>query len=174
MYGPKHYTETDREKILEFIATHPFATLIVNDKERSYATQIPVMLDERDNTLYLQGHVSRHTDHYPILADSTEVLLMFTGAHCYVSAGWYAERGQASTWNYMTVQARGSIHLFDEHESLELLKELTHYYEDGQDHPELLENMPEEYVAANVKAIAGFEITVTSLDATFKLSQNRT
>lgn len=174
MYGPKRYQETDRDKIIEFMEAHPFATLITHANGQSYATQIPVMLEEREGELYLFGHVSRHTDHYPAIEQNPDVLLLFTGAHCYVSASWYVERGQASTWNYMTVQARGRLHLFNYDESLELLKTLTHHYENGQDNPELVEDMPEEYVTANVKAIAGFEIKVTALDATFKLNQNKT
>jgi len=174
MYAPKRYQETERDNIIEFMEAHPFATLISQAEGKSYATQIPVILEEREGVLYLQGHVSVHTDHYPALEQNNDVLLLFTGAHCYVSASWYAERGQASTWNYMTVQARGTLRMFDYDGSLELLKTLTHHYEDGQVAPELVENMPEDYVTANVKAIRGFEIAVSSLDATFKLSQNKT
>jgi len=101
------------------------------------------------------------------------VLGLFTGAHCYVSASWYTTRGLASTWNYMSVQVRGSMRWFDENETMELVRELTHQYENGQEKPELLEDMPDDYVNEHVKAIVGFEIKVTSLDATFKLSQNR-
>lgn len=152
---------------------HPFVTLIAHDGQLCQATQIPVLIDEREGNLYLTGHVSRHTTHAPALEKSSEVLVLFTGPHCYVSASWYTGRGQASTWNYMNVQARGTVRWFSDEETLQLLKDLTHKYEDTQAHPELVETMPDNYLAANVKAIAGFEIAVTQLDATFKLSQNR-
>lgn len=173
MYSPPHFTEKDRQAITEFIQEHPFATLILNDSGKSYATQVPVMLDEREDELYITGHIYRHADHYPALANSKDVLLLFTGAHCYVSASWYTRRGQASTWNYMSVQARGAVRMMDEAETLELITALTHQYEDGQIVPETVEQMSEEYISVNLKAIAGFEIAVTQLDATFKLNQNK-
>lgn len=173
MYQPKRYTETDRDTILSFMEAHPFATLIVTDGTKSYATQVPVMIEEREGLVYVTGHVFRHTDHYPILQNSKEALLMFTGVHTYISASWYKERGQASTWNYKTVQARGTVHMLDSDGTLALIDALTAHYEKGREHPELLENMPEEYIEENLKAIAGFEITLTSMEATFKLSQNK-
>lgn len=173
MYKPEHFTETDREAINDFIEANPFMTIMGHDGEKCYATQIPVMTEQREDVLYIKGHVSRYSDHYPVLAKNSEVLGLFTGPHCYVSASWYTKRGQASTWNYMSVQVRGSMRWFNENETMELVRELTHHYENGQENPELLEDMPGDYVSEHVKAIAGFEITVTSLDATFKLSQNR-
>lgn len=173
MYHPPHFTEKDRQAIIEFMQEYPFATLILSHEGKSYATQVPVMLEERDEELYITGHVARHTDHYPALANSTEALLLFTGAHCYVSASWYTRRGQASTWNYMGVQARGSVRMMNNEETLELITALTHQYEDGQVLPETVEQMSEEYIKANLDAVAGFEITVTQLDATFKLNQNK-
>lgn len=173
MYRPPHFTEKDRQAIIEFMQEHPFATLILSHQGKSYATQVPVMLEERDEELYITGHIYRHADHYPALAISTEALLLFTGAHCYVSAGWYMRRGQASTWNYMSVQARGAVRMMDSEETLELITTLTHQYEDGQVLPEIVEHMSKEYVTTNLQVIAGFEITVTQLDATFKLNQNK-
>lgn len=173
MYQPPHFTETDRERIISFIQAHPFATLIAHDGQKSVATQIPVMLEEKEDTLYITGHVFKHTDHYKALEHNPEVLLLFSGAHCYVSASWYNSRGQASTWNYMSVQARGTVSILDDNDTYELIKDLTHQYEDEQDQPELTENMDEAYLAAHIKAIAGFEIAVTDLNATFKLNQNK-
>lgn len=173
MYKPAHFSETDRNKIIAFMQAHPFATIIAHDGHRNVATQIPVLFVERENELYILGHVYRHADHYAAIANASEVLLLFTGAHCYVSAGWYSRRGQASTWNYMSAQVRGSVTLLDDNNTYELIKELTHMYEDGQDQPELIEDMDEKYITANLKAIAGFEIRVTELNATFKLNQNK-
>lgn len=173
MYKPEHFTETDKEAINDFIEANPFMTIIGHDGTKCYATQIPVMTEEREDVLYIKGHVSRYSDHYPVLSNNKEILGLFTGTHCYVSASWYTRRGQASTWNYMSVQVRGTIRWFDENETMGLVRELTHQYESAQANPELLEGMPGDYVNEHVKAIAGFEIAVKQLDATFKLSQNR-
>ena len=173
MYHPPHFTEKDRDTIISFMREYPFVTLIINYEGKSHATQIPVMLREQEDALYITGHVSRHTGHYPALEQSTEALLLFTGAHCYISASWYSRRGQASTWNYMSVQARGAVRMMDSEETLALITALTHQYEDGQLQPETVEQMSEEYIKANLAAIAGFEMKVSQLDATFKLNQNK-
>lgn len=173
MYRPKYFEETDREKIIAFMQAHPFATLIVNDGTKSYATQIPVLFEEREGVLYIRGHVDRYSDHYQPLTVNKEALLLFTGADCYVSASWYSRRGQASTWNYMSVQVRGTINMLDDGGTYEIIKDLTHQYEDEQNTPELTEDMDDKYIAANLKAIAGFEVTATEFKATFKLNQNK-
>jgi transcriptional regulator len=173
MYQMPYFTETDQKEVLHFMQNHPFATLIGNCDGISVATQVPVMVAEKDGEIIIRGHIMRHTDHYLAFEKNPEALVLFTGAHCYVSASWYSERGHGSTWNYMTVHARGKMEILGETETISILRELTHMYEDEQERPELLEDMRPEYVHAMAKAVAGFEIIVRSLYPIFKLSQNK-
>jgi transcriptional regulator len=73
----------------------------------------------------------------------------------------------------MSVQARGAVRMMDSEETLALITALTHQYEDEQLLPEMVEKMSDDYIKANLAAIAGFEIAVSQLDATFKLNQNK-
>ena len=41
-------------------------------------------------------------------------LVIFSGAHTYVSASWYENKQIASTWNYQAVQASGTMRFQDE------------------------------------------------------------
>ncbi len=173
MYQPKHFTEADRDKIFAFMQQHPFVTLTVCADNEAHITQIPVMVSEEDGELYITGHVFKYTDHYKALEATQKALVLFTGAHCYVSAGWYSKRGQASTWNYMSVQAKGTIELLDEAGTRNVIQQLTHLYEHTLPQPELMEHMDEAYISANLKAIAGFKMKVADLKATFKLNQNK-
>lgn len=174
MYKMSYFTEADRNTVISFMKEHPFVTLIGNNGNIPVATQIPVLLHEEDGEIILRGHIMRKTDHHIAFTQNPEALVLFQGAHCYVSASWYTERGHGSSWNYMTVHARGEIRFMDDAFTLQLLKDLTHTYEDSQKHPELVEHMSEEqYVLPALKAIAGFEIKVSSLYPIFKLSQNR-
>jgi transcriptional regulator len=173
MYQMPYFSEEDREQVLLFMAANPFVTLIGNHDGINAVTQVPVMVFEKDGAIVIRGHIMRNTDHHLAFKKNKEVLALFTGANSYVSASWYSERGHGSTWNYMTVHARGTIALFENEETIAILKELTHVYEDQQEKPELLENMSKEYVDTFVKAITGFEIVVHSLHPIFKLSQNR-
>lgn len=174
MYKMSYFTEADRNTVISFMKEHPFVTLIGSNGNMPVATQIPVLLHEEDGEIILRGHIMRKTDHHIAFTQNPEALVLFQGAHCYVSASWYTERGHGSTWNYMTVHTRGQVRFMDDAFTLQLLKDLTHTYEDSQKHPELVEHMSEEqYVLPAIKAIAGFEIKVSSLYPIFKLSQNR-
>ncbi len=173
MYKLAHFTEKDRENITSFMLQHPFATLMGCNELCPVATQIPVLVNTVDDTIVLRGHIMRNTDHYKAFESNPNALVFFQGAQCYISASWYDERGHGSTWNYMTVQAKGKLVFYNDDETIQLLKDLTHKFEDQRSNPELLENMEASYVNSNVKAIAGFEMKIDQLDATFKLSQNR-
>lgn len=173
MYKIPHFTEADQDNVTEFIKAHPFITLIGNDGTNSVATQVPVMISEEGGVLKLRGHIMRKTDHHFAFEKNKDVLVLFTGPHCYVSASWYSERGMGGSWNYITVHARGTIELFDDEETVKILTDLTHYFEHSQEKPELVENMTYEYVYGLVKAITGFEIIIYSMHPIFKLSQNR-
>ena len=93
---------------------HPFAMLMGNVYGRSVATQLPLMIEEREGKLYLLGHVTRKQDHHLVFEKNTEALVIFTGAHAYVSATWYENPQNVSTWNYSSVHARGQLRFLDE------------------------------------------------------------
>lgn len=152
---------------------YPFAMVMgVDADQKPVATQIPFLFAEKDGDLYLRGHIMKGNDHHRAFSSNPNVLAVFTGPHCYVSASWYENKQQASTWNYMSVHAKGEITFLEDDALLQMLDELTTYYE-GTGSPSLYKDLAPEYVQRLTKAIVGFEIKVTSLDHIFKLSQNR-
>lgn len=174
MYTLPYFMEKNSGRVKEFMCRYPFVTLCGTDVNGTpVATQVPVLLKEKGETLLLQGHMMRQTSHYKAFAANPHVLAMFTGPHCYVSASWYTNPQQGSTWNYMTVQAKGLIHFLEEEALTDILRETTTLFENNQQSPASFDQLSEEYVARLRKAIAGFEIQVTMLEKTFKLSQNR-
>lgn len=173
MYKIPTFTETNSALVWAFMQAHPFVTLIGNDGNNSIATQIPVMMRKEGEKIILTGHIMRNTDHCLAFEKNQQVLVLFMGASCYVSASWYSERGHGSTFNYMTVHARGKMSFLNDTQTVQLLTALTHQYEDIQQKPELVETMTEQYMRSNVKAILGFDILLDSIEPIFKLSQNR-
>lgn len=166
------FTEKDGGEILAFMKDHPFVTLIAHDGEKSVATQVPVLIEERDGKIFLRAHIMRKTDHHKALEKNPDVLLLFTGPHCYVSSSWYTEK-MGATWNYQTVHVRGKVVFVDDSETIQMLRDLMGKYEAPQEHPLLLDHLPADYVPMMVKGIAGFEMEVEDVFAIFKLSQNR-
>lgn len=174
MYHLPVFQEKDQVAILEFMKSHPFATLIgVDINQQPVATQIPLLLKEREGHYYLQGHFMKQTDHHKAFLDNTSALVLFTGPHTYVSASWYENKKQASTWNYMTVHVRGTLRILEDTALPAMLDELTAYFENDQHSPSQYKELPEEYIQRLIKAIVAFEIQVEKTEAVFKLSQNR-
>jgi transcriptional regulator len=174
MYNLSYYKEQDIKLVMDFMHSHPFALLSGCDAmSRPVATQVPVLLENRNGRLYLLGHVMKNTDHYNVFLQNQNVLAIFTGPHTYVSASWYSNPQTGSTWNYITVHARGAIKFLDDSSLLKILRRLTSHFENDPTSPALVEKMPDEYINRMLPAIRGFEIEVLELDNVFKLSQNR-
>jgi len=176
MYNYPHYKEQDEEKVIEFMRSHPFITLIGCDsKSRIEATQIPVLIEEKEGKIFIHGHIAKKSDHHQSFEENPNVLALFTGAHAYVSGSWYVGNPhQASTWNYIAVHARGQIKFLDETALVELLKKLSLHFENNNlQSSTIYNNLPVEYKEKLIKAILAFEIEITELDNVYKLSQNR-
>jgi len=176
MYNYPHYKEHDREKVIAFMRNHPFVTLIGSDKNgRIEATQIPVLVEEKDGKLFIYGHMARKSDHHQAFEENPNVLALFTGPHTYVSGTWYTGNPrQASTWNYIAIHARGQIKFLDETSLIELLKKLSlHFENNNTESSTVYDNLPLDYKEKLIKAILAFEIEVTEMDNVHKLSQNR-
>ena len=175
MHNLPYFKEKDQKRIIEFIHQHPFALLCGCDAQHHpVATQIPVFIEERENKLFLSGHIMRQTDHHRAFEQNNQVLCVFTGPHAYVSATWYSNPNQASTWNYMSVHIKGSIRFLDDKALEEVLRKTSLHFENNNHHsPTAMDNLPEDYRNKLMKAIVAFEIEMEQMEHVFKLSQNR-
>jgi transcriptional regulator len=141
---------------------------------KQIATQIPVLLEERNGDYYLQGHIMRNTDHHKAFVENPEVLLVFTGPNCYVSASWYSTPQIGSTWNYMSVHVGGQVRFMTDSELVRFMRKLTLKFESGNEQsPTFFDNLPELFINKMMPAIVGVELKVERLENVFKLSQNR-
>jgi transcriptional regulator len=173
MYDIPYFKAGHPDEVLAYMRAHPFAFICGADKEGiPAATQVPFLFEQRDERLFLQGHFMKKQDHTQAFYQNPNALVVFSGAHAYVSASWYENKKTASTWNYQSVQAAGKIQFQDEDFLLRLLSRLTETFEEP-DSPSLVDQMDRDYVQQMMKAIVGFEIEVHSIRHVFKLSQNR-
>jgi transcriptional regulator len=172
MYKLGHFTEADEQKVIAFMQENSFAMITGIGEKYPVATQIPLEVEVKEGNIFLHGHIMRNTDHHKAFEKNENVLAVFTGPHCYVSASWYTNPQTASTWNYMTVHAKGQLIFTDEEGTYNAIKSLTNKYE-GLETAAAFNKMPKEYILPMLKAIIGFTIEVESLENTFKLSQNR-
>ncbi len=173
MYNLPYFKANNEQQVIDFMKAHPFVMLIVKGEVYPVATQVPVLFAERDGKLILRGHIMRKTDHHLALEKDANVLVVFSGTHTYVSASWYTNPKQGSTWNYRSVHAQGKLQFTGPGELLQLLTDLTDTFENNPESPSLVKHLSYDYMASLMKAIVGIEIEITDLQHVFKLSQNR-
>jgi transcriptional regulator len=76
------------------------------------------------------------------------------------------------TWNYAAVHVHGRARLEDDAFLRKTIEDTTAKYESGMPSPWRMP-IPEDYIASMMKAIVGFSVTITGIEAKFKLGQNR-
>lgn len=171
MYIHKFYREENRERILEFLRQNDFATLVAYDGERPVASHLLMDIREEGQQLFVNGHMSKANELWKMLGRNVEVLVTFQGAHTYVSPTWY-NHINVPTWNYQSVHVYGKPRLItNKNESYAILKRLMDRYEPVG--PSAMEALPADFVEKEMKGIVAFQIQVTEIEASYKLSQNR-
>jgi len=174
MYLTNHFSKAEQADVVAFMESNSFATICgIGEDGFPVATHVPVMIDIRENQLYLQAHIMRKQAHTIAFEQNEKVLAIFNGPHSYISAKHYEPQNTASTWNYSAVHASGIIRFLGDSELYTMLKKLTEKYEQDPSSPAQMKQMSEAYIQSNMKAIVAFEIKVTQLQHVFKWSQNK-
>ena len=174
MYTPREFEVRDRAWALELIRRYPFGLLVTSDGEAEYprATHLPMVAQERDDGVWIVGHVARANPHAGAILSGSSATLVFQGAHAYVSASWYEEPYvTVPTWNYTAVHVYGRLRECDAWQALQLLTERVEGSGGDAWDPRRLEP---GYRESQIRAIVAFELRADALSAKAKLSQNRT
>lgn len=170
MFIPKYYREEDRQKLLAFLKQNNFAALVTFDGEKPIATHTPVEIVETENGWTIYGHISRANAQKKTFGEN-EALLIFQGAHTYISARWYTEV-DVPTWDYMIVHVYGKVREIQGDELYSILSRLVENHESNTSYR--LEALPQDMVQKEIKGVFGFAMGVTRVDGGYKLSQGKT
>lgn len=172
MYTPPHYSNNNIEEIKAFLTHNSFGILINIVDNKPWGTHIPLELetDGKGNDI-LVGHIAKANPQWKHFKDESEVLCIFNGPHAYVSSSWYKEE-EVPTWNYIAVHVYGVLSILTEEETMASMHRLVNKYEKGSKNPISLENMSSKTLR-QVKGVVGFQVKVSDIQATYKLSQTR-
>jgi transcriptional regulator len=174
MYDIPYFKASNHQHVIDFMQANPFVTICgVDASGLPVATHIPVLMKVENDIVTISGHIMRKQDHSKAFELNKNVLVIFSAPSAFVSASWYSNQGQASTWNYQTVHAIGKLELQDEQHLYDLLVALTQKFETDPEAPSQVKNLDPMYMHQNMKAIVSFDIVVDQLKHVFKLSQNR-
>jgi transcriptional regulator len=170
MYVPKQFRNNDASTINDFIRHHGFGILVSLSDNKMIATHIPLELSADETKL--TGHIARANPQWRSFSNNTEVMIIFPGPHAYVSSSWY-DHENVPTWNYISIHVYGKIKIIEGEQLYSALTQLVNKYEKTSQYPVSVEKMSPEYVRQQIKGLVGFEIDITSIEAAYKLSQNR-
>ena len=171
MYIPAPNRIDDREKINAFIHAYGFATVITDQDGRPWGSHLPVLLDE--STGLLRSHMARANQQWKHFKADHEVLCIFHGPHAYISPSWYVQQHEVPTWNYAAVHVYGFPQIVDEHDALKkIVIDTTNKYEALVPSSWTLP-LSEDELNGMLRAIVGFTIRISRVEAKFKLGQNR-
>lgn len=169
MYQPKKYSKKDPQFIFDFIKAHPFATFVLRG-DRLLATHIPVLITGTPKNFTLFAHIANHNEQFSFLQDGLEALLIFQGAHGYVSSSWYKEK-DISTWDYSAVHVNAKLRIQSPVELESSLDELVGKFEKNQEKPLLFHDYPRDMVEEHLPLITGFWCDPFKVEAVAKLHQ---
>lgn len=174
MYIPELFNVSDLKTQQDFMRENSFASVVTTQNGKPVASHLPLYLDGKVGSKgALLGHMARANPQWQSMQNDGEVLVIFQGAHAYVSPSWYkAKEMVVPTWNYMAVHAYGKARLLSLDELVHSLHTLVTSYERPYALPWQLE-MTELMRENMLGAIVGFEIVLGSIEGKFKLNQNR-
>jgi transcriptional regulator len=176
VYVPKHFDAPDVAWCHGLIRREPFAMLVgVDQAGAPFASHLPVLLDEAPAPLgTLLGHVARPNPQWQLFHPERPALVVFAGAHAYVSPSLYAQHPSVPTWNYVAVHAYGVPRVIDDPGQVRaLLDRLVRTFEDGRATPWRMDSLSDSYLTGMMRGIVAFEIPIDRLEGKAKLSQNR-
>jgi transcriptional regulator len=171
MYSPPYNQIEDRAEVLGFMRANNFAVVMTATGGEPRASHLPVLVEEREKGLVIVAHMAKNNPQWEAFFDD-EVLVVFHGAHAYVSPRWYAEKERVPTWNYAAVHAYGKVTAFHQPEAKRaaVAKLVAHHDPKWQAE---FDRLSPAYMEGMLNGIVAFEIPVDRIETRWKLSQNR-
>lgn len=177
MYVPAHFA-ADENAVRELLDNLGAADLITVTDQGMLATFLPFIHDRTTGEHgALLGHVARNNEQWRVPARG-DALVIFRGPDAYITPSWYAAKAEhgrvVPTWNYVTAHVYGRLTVHDDPHWLDgLVRRLTDRHESRSAEPWSVDDAPPDYVAGQLRAIVGLELTISRIEAKVKLSQNR-
>lgn len=184
MYQPASFVVEDRAVVLDALRHLAFGHLVTADAEFGIqATGVPFLVDDELTTI--RAHLARANRQWRSI-DGADALLIVPGVDTYVSPRWYPSKADdprvVPTWNYELIHVRGTVRVVEDGPGkLEIVRDLTDHHEAlslsadaGVDGPAWeVGDAPDAFIERQLRAIVGLELTIESIEAKRKLSQNR-
>lgn len=182
MYKVPAFMESRAVQILRLVETHNFATFIHADGVDISVTHAPVLLRAPSNAesatqvdgTILEMHLARSNVMCKRLETLPRLTVVVTGPSSYVTPCWYETPGVVPTWNY------AAVHLHCEASPVTSVERVHEIFDrTAAKHEPTVgggwnrEGSRQEMVDRLINGVVGYELTVLSHEAIFKMSQNK-
>ena len=161
------------ESALELVRERGFGVFTVAGPEGVLAAHAPFVLDDERRVLAHLVRVNPLAKH--LGSGPARALLIVSGPDGYVSPDWYGEPQLVPTWNYVAVHLRGELRLLDDAALRPVLERLGETFESrlAPKPPWKTDKVDDGLLARMMRQIIPIELSVDTVESTFKLNQNR-
>lgn len=172
MYTPGLYQFQDQQEMLQFMKHYSFATIITVKDNVPIATHLPFSIDQVADQIILSSHFGAANEQAKYIEENTS-LVIFSEPHAYISPSHYDKHESVPTWDYIAVHAYGKCRVItDEAIKIKMLEQMIHTYE--KEYMQQWDTLSDKFKTGMMKGIVAFELEVTDLQGSKKLSQNKT
>lgn len=170
--NPVFHTAKAREN-LAFARERGFGVLAVQADGAPMLSHVPFLLNKAGDVAEL--HLVRSNPIARALGTPLAARIAVSGPDGYVSPDWYDVPDQVPTWNYVAVHLTGVLELRPQEELRDLLDRQSALFENRllPKTPWRASKMDPETLARMMRSIVPCRMTVTGVDGTWKLSQNK-
>jgi transcriptional regulator len=174
MYIPPAF-RIDEAASLAFAAARGFGLVTACADGRLTASPLPFYIDQAAGGRWLAFHVARGNRLADIAASGGRWLVTAWGSDAYVSPHWYKSPDQVPTWLYESVQLAGPVRVMSEAQQRDHLDRLTAIFEERQAPapPWSVDLVTPGRREALMRAIVAIEMTIESVEGSFKLNQHK-
>lgn len=167
------YHDADAARNLAFARAVGFGVLAVNGAAAPMLNHVPFLLS--DDGAIVDLHLVRSNPIARALKSPMTASIAISGPHGYISPDWYGVVDQVPTWNYVAVQLTGQLELRPQDELRDLLDRQSGHFENLllPKTPWRTDKMTPEVMDKMMRQIVPIRMTVTGVDGTWKLNQNK-
>ena len=174
MHPNPSFRKTATADALAFATESGFGVLAVNGPEGPICAHVPFTL--HDDGALLRAHLMRSNPVFRVLRDEeVPALMTVSGPDAYISPDWYGIADQVPTWNYLAVTLRGSLNALPDSALRDVLDGLSDEFE-ARLAPKArwqMDKMTPSTRTRMMRMIAPVEMSVTVVESTYKLGQNK-
>lgn len=174
MHPNPAFRGVEAARSLAFAREEAFGVLTTAGADGPLVSHLPFVLNEAGDSF--GAHIVKSNPIWKALRDGPlKAVMVVSGPHGYISPDWYGVDDQVPTWNYVAVHLRGEVRLLPADDMRAHADALSGQFE-ARLAPKpvwLTDKVDPEALARMMRMIAPIEMTVTDVQSTWKLAQNK-